>query len=222
MATDPDDCCAVDSRIGKHFDKRLAELTADGELPEMVDVSAMLLGLLEDDVATREPTVLELGSGSGALSVALLTEGAARVDGVDLSPDAVAAAERRAADAGVAEAAHFIVGDGALVEHTQHDWVVIDRVICCYPNPDALVGAALRAAGSRVAFSVPIWRGWKGWINRLGWALENIPSRLFGRACPTFVHDISRVERTLAAAGFSRTATDTLGLWYAAVWDRSA
>jgi 2-polyprenyl-3-methyl-5-hydroxy-6-metoxy-1,4-benzoquinol methylase len=215
------DCCAVDPRIASHFDKRLAEQTADGELPEMVDVSAMLLRLVSGDVAERRPSVLELGCGSGALSVALAQRGAARVDGVDLSPDAIAAAGRRATEAGVADAASFVVGDGALVEHAPHDWVVMDRVICCYPDPDGLLEAAARAAVTRVAFSAPIWRGWRGWVNRAGWGLENIPARLFKRACPTFVHDISRLERRLAAAGFARTASDTLGLWYAAVWERS-
>ena len=214
------DCCSVDPRIASHFDKRLAEQTVAGELPEMVDVSTMLLGLLADDLAAEHPGVLELGCGSGALSVALLEGGAGRVDGVDLSPDAIAAAGRRAADAGMAASASFTVGDGALLEHAAHDWVVLDRVVCCYPNPDRLIESAIAAARGRVAFSAPIWRGWRGWVNRIGWAFENIPARLFKRACPTFVHDIGRLERVLHAAGFRRTATATLGLWYAAVWDK--
>ena len=218
-----DDCCAaeVDPRIGRHFDKRLAELTADGQLPDMIDVSAMLLELL-DDADDRTPSVLELGCGSGALSVALLERGAARVDGVDLSADMVAAARRRADEAGVTDRASFTLGDGALVELAAHDWVILDRAICCYPNVERLLGNALSAARSRVAFTVPTSRGWRGLINRVAWRIENIPTWLRGNSCPTFVHDQGRIDTILGRAGFERAGEARLGLWYGAVWERRA
>jgi predicted TPR repeat methyltransferase len=213
------DCCAVDPRIAEHFDNRLAELTVDGELPEMVDVSAVLLDLLSD-AAERTPTIVELGCGSGALSVALIERGAARVDGIDLSPEMVAAARQRATDAGVAEATTFTLGDGAQIPLERHDWVVLDRVICCYPNLTALLDNATAAAGERIAFSVPTSRGWRGLINRFMWRIENIPVRLGRGGCPGYVHDIRRIEDRLRAAGFRPGAEDRIGLWHTAVWER--
>jgi magnesium-protoporphyrin O-methyltransferase len=198
----------------------MRERAAAGALPEMVAVSRRLLELLEDVGATR-PTVLELGSGSGALSVALLERGAAAADGIDLSPESVATAQRRAATAGVAERASFVVGDGAQVPLTTHDWVVIDRVICCYPHMDRLLGNAIGAARRRVAFSVPVSYGWRGLITRAIETIENATNRVRGRPCPGYVHDIRRIEARLAAAGFSRSLHARVGLWYAAVWDRA-
>ncbi len=219
------DCCrpsaAVDPRIARHFDHRLTEQTVDGELPELIDVSAMLLGLM-GDVAAAAPTVLELGCGSGALSVELCRRGAQRVDGIDLSPAMIAAAGERAEESGVSERASFTVGDGALVSVAPRDWVVLDRVLCCYPNLDALLSNALAAAPSRVLFSVPTSRGWRGLFNRLAWFVADVPARVRRNSCPTFVHDIGRIEGRLRAAGFARRAEARLGLWYAAAWDGPA
>jgi magnesium-protoporphyrin O-methyltransferase len=216
------DCCEVDPRISRHFNGRIAELTSDGDLPEMVDVSRMLLGLLAGDVESRRPTLLELGCGSGALMTELVSRGAERADGVDLSPDMVGAARRRAEEAGVTGRVFFTLGDGAVVDVEPHDWVVMDRVICCYPAVERLLANATRAATERVAFTVPTSRGWRGLINKVMWRFENVPL-LFGRpGCPGYVHDLGRIERTLAAAGFALHAEDRLGLWHAAVWDRTA
>ena len=215
------DCCEADTRIGRHFDARIADLMVDGELPPMVDVSEMLLGLLSD-VGVVAPTVLELGCGSAALMTELVRRGAASADGVDLSPDMIDAARRRAAEADVADRSSFVLGDGALIPLEAHDWVVLDRVICCYPNVESLLANATRAATRRVAFSVPNSRGLRGLINKIGWFIDDIPTRLRGSGCPTFVHSINRIERILVRAGFTRSRDARLGLWYAAVWERTS
>jgi ubiquinone/menaquinone biosynthesis C-methylase UbiE len=84
-------------------------------------VASLLGGLYErvgDEVATSLPTgtVLEVGSGLGRLAV-LLTQRAPdlSVTGVDISPEMVEHAARRAAGAGLGERARFKVGNvGAL------------------------------------------------------------------------------------------------------------
>ena len=214
------DCCVTDARIARHFDVRIAELTTDTDFPEMVDVSAMLLALLEGDAALTAPTVLELGCGSGALTVALLKRGAARARGVDLSPGMLSVAVKRAEQADVGDRAAFSVADGALAEVDPADWVIMDRVICCYPDVDALLAQATRAARHRIAFTCPTTRGWRGLINRLLWPLENLSMLVSRSGCPVFVHSLDRIERRLSEAGFTQVAQDRLGLWHAAVWDR--
>ena len=94
-------------------------------------------------------------SGTGGVSVALLEMGASRVKGVDLSPASVDLARRRAAAAGFAEQATFEVGQGAAVRDERHDWVILDRVLCCDGHPDRMLDAVVGAAQQRVALSVP-------------------------------------------------------------------
>jgi magnesium-protoporphyrin O-methyltransferase len=196
--------------------------TEDGTvLPSMVAVSERLLAQL-DDVADARPTILELGCGSAALLVTLLTRGASAADGVDLSPEAIATAQRRAADAGVAERAHFEIADGARVTHAAHDWVLLDRAICCYPDMPRLIGAALSAKPARVAFSVPTSRGVRGLANKIMWGFESLLTRVRKDDCPGYVHSVDDIERRLAAEGFHRRSSDSTLLWYTAVWDRPA
>ena len=212
--------CPADPRIARHFDERMGRVAVAGELPEMVDVSRGLLELLAD-VGELRPTVLELGSGSGALTVALLERGAARAVGVDLSAESVATARRRADQAGVGSRASFEVGDGAQVALEEHDWVVLDRVICCYAHVDPLLANSIAAAGRRYAFSVPHVGGWRGLVNRLIFIAERATDRLRRRPpCPGYMHSIGKIERRLAKAGFRPLRRRTAGLWYAAVFER--
>ncbi len=220
---DADDCCAsvADPRIARHFDGDMVRHRGAGTLPEMVHTSRKLLELLSDVTALR-PSVLELGAGSGALSVALLERGASRTDAVDLSPASVELARQRAEAAGVADRAAFSVGDGSVAALEPHDWVVLDRVICCYEHVDRLLANALGAARQRLAMSVPLSTGWRSVITKAIVTVENATNRLRGRPCPGFVHSVPMIERRLAAAGFSRVSVARVELWHVAVYERSS
>lgn len=212
-------CCApADPRIARRFDAIAGDWADAAEFPEMVDVSAGLLDLLRD-APTRRPTVLELGSGTGGLSVALLEMGAEHVTGIDLSPSSVALAERRAAAAGFADQATFQTGDAVDADVSPHDWVVLDRVICCFGDPDRLVAAAAAAARERIGLTAPESRGWRGLVNRPLWAAENLWDLVRG-GCRGYVHDLRRVERRLAEAGFLPATRICVGLWHVAVYER--
>jgi SAM-dependent methyltransferase len=231
VSTDPDrpaaaggasDCCrpSADPRIARHFDAKMAELATRAAMPPMRDVSRGLLDALSFELAEHEPSLLEVGCGSGALTVALLEHGATTATGVDLSPASLEAARRRAAAAGMSERTRFEVGDGASIGLSPHDWVVLDRVLCCYADLDRLLRNSMVAARRRFAFSVPISSGWRGLVNRAIVSMENATNSLRGRPCPGFVHDVRRIEARLGAAGFHKTRTARQGLWYVAVFDR--
>jgi magnesium-protoporphyrin O-methyltransferase len=211
---------AVDPRIARRFDLRAGEWSNAPSLPEMVDVSAGLLAAL-DDVAALHPSVLELGCGTGALSVALLERGAARTTGVDLSEASLRLARRRADEAGVGELATFSQGNAAAAAVEAHDWVILDRVVCCFEDADALVAAAIRAARQRIAISVPESRGWRGLLNRLIWGAKSRWDEIHG-GCRGYVHDLTRIEAALAAAGFHAVGPSSrhIGRWCIGVYQR--
>jgi SAM-dependent methyltransferase len=221
---DSGDCCppaAHQSRIAKYFDGKTSDALGAGALPAMADVSADLLAELEADVGDEQPTVLELGCGSGALLVALLEQGASSATGIDLSPVAIDTARRRAAEAGLeAGRAMFSVGDAAHAQLEAHGWVVLDRAICCYGDAGQLMLNAVGAATQRLAYSVPESRGLRGLVNRVMWSFDNVWGRLRPPYVQGFVHDVRSIDRLLQAADFRLLRERRAGLWRVAVFAR--
>lgn len=172
------------------------------------------------DAPLVRPAVLEIGSGTGGVGVALLEMGATRVHGIDLSSASVDLARRRAAAAGFEARATFEVGEGTRIGDRSVDWVIMDRVLCCDRRAQEMLGVAMRVAARRIALSVPDSRGWRGLLNRPMWAAENVWDRFRG-GCRGYVHDLRRIERTLGAEGFRRSGSVHVGLWHVGVYDRA-
>ncbi len=72
--------------------------------------TSLCLGLLEKYVE-KGSSVLDIGSGSGILSIASVLLGAERADGVDIDPTAVKVAKENAELNGVDKSVNYIVGD---------------------------------------------------------------------------------------------------------------
>lgn len=214
------DCeCPADPRIARYFDRRSLTRRASGNRYAMGNVSqALLAALLRAGPAGR--SVLELGCGPGALLTELLAAGASRATGLDLSAEAIEEARRRAAEAGVADRASLSVGDAARARLEAHDWVILDKVICCYPDADALLANSIPAARRLYAFAVPASDGWRGVLARIEEWLEGVTNALRGRPCPGYVHDVAAIERRLTDGGFRPAYRGTTWLWHIAVFVR--
>jgi SAM-dependent methyltransferase len=213
--------CPADSRIARHFDAKVAERLAKCQDPGLVAVSQRLRdALLSLDPTDR--TVIELGCGRGGLLLRLVQAGAARATGLDLSPTSIEAARNRFEQAQLSERADLSVGDAARVPLEPHDWVILDRVMCCYPDVEGLLANTLPAARQIYAFTVPTSRGWRGVAARLEEWFENAWNTLRGRPCPGYVHDLDLIEERLAVAGFQLRHRDRQRLWHIAIYERSA
>ena len=77
------------------------------------DTETLVLGALDRLKGLADPAVLDLGTGSGCVAVAVARWGkpAPRVVAVDVSPDALAVAGRNATKNGVGDRVTFLVGD---------------------------------------------------------------------------------------------------------------
>lgn len=205
------------ANIGAHFDAKIRR-SGPGSAPVALhQTTQALIDLLGDPTGQ---SVLELGCGWGGLMLELLRAGAAHATGVELSAASIEQARARFEAAGLAARSSLRVGDGATAPLEPHDWVVLDRVICCYPDAAGLLANSMPATRRLFAFSVPNSRGLHGLAARTSRLLDNSWNLLMRRPCTTFVHDLGSIERTLRAAGFSRRAQATRGLWYIAVYER--
>jgi SAM-dependent methyltransferase len=217
-----EDCgCPADPRIARFFDALTAERLAKPKEPGPSAVTQRLGEALVSMDPTGK-TVLELGCGRGLLLLALAQAGAAHVTGVDLSPVSIDAARNRLDAAYLSERVDLSVGDGALVLLEPHDWVILDRVICCYPDVERLLANTLPAARQIYAFTTLTSRGWLGVIARVGEWFEDHWNDLRGRPCPGYVHSLDLIEERLASAGFELRHRDRKRQWHIAVYERSA
>jgi SAM-dependent methyltransferase len=191
--------------------------------PTAAKVTASLLDAITEAGVT-ERTVLDVGCGIGDLAIEIVARGAASGTGYDLSPKAIDEARRLAASRGVGERMRFEVGDGAQLDLPAADIVVINRVVCCYPDTENLLDHTLGAARGVFAITAPVSSGPIGWWNRLWSALENVGYRLR----PTkydgfrvFIHDLDRIDERIRAAGFRRTRHEHRRIvWDLAVYTR--
>jgi magnesium-protoporphyrin O-methyltransferase len=140
---------------------------------------------------------------------------------VDLSAASIDAARDRFAQAQLSDRVRLSVGDAARVPLESQDWVILDRVMCCYPDIERLLANTLPAARRLYAFTVPSSRGWRGVLARLDEWVENAWNSLRGRPCPGYVHDLDLIESRLASAGFQLRHRDHQRLWHVAIYERS-
>lgn len=144
-------------------------------------------------------TVLDVGGGIGAIELELLAGGATHATNVELSggyEEAAAAllAERGFSDRVDRRVADF-VAESASVE--PHDLVVMHRVVCCYPDVDALVGAAAERARTRLVLTYPQVR----LPIRLGLRAVNLWLRVSGCGFRTYLHPVARIVGAAEAHG---------------------
>lgn len=185
--------------------------------PTAAKVTASLLdAITETGVAHR--TVLDVGCGIGDLAIEAVARGAASGIGFDLSPKAIERAHELAELRGVGDRMTFRVGDGSKLDLPPSDIVVINRVVCCYPDIHNLLERTLGAARTVFAVTAPVSGGVTGWLNRSWNRVWNTwyrvrPSKYGGFR--TFVHDLDRIDERIRAAGFRRVRHEHRRL----VWD---
>ncbi len=162
--------------------------------------------------------VLEIGSGVGNLHQHLLQRGAATAAGVDLAPKMIEEAEALARARGLAERTRYRVGDFVELADTFEvaDVVILDRVICCYPDAERLVKASLAKAGRVYAYTIPRDR----WYTRLGVAASALMFRLIRSDFRPYVHDPGQIEAWVSAAGFGKRYENRTFIWLTSVYAR--
>ena len=96
------------------------------------------------------------------------------------------------------------------------DVVTLNRVVCCYPDGEALLVAAATRTRQVLAFSYPRYR----WYVRTLFALVNFWMRLTGKKFRAFVHAPESMAAVLQSSGMARdTQRETL-LWMLDLYHR--
>ncbi len=215
MDQEPAHCC-FDDWASRNASRARRKETVAG-------VTAPLLAGLEA-AGLRGRSILDVGCGVGDLALAALAHGAALATGMDLGAGAIAQARLLAEDRGLGDRAVFMVGDGAEAPLPRSDVVVLNRVICCYPDARGLLENTLGAAAGVYGFSVPASRGLAGGLVRLETRFANAWYRLRRAKYAgfrVFVHDVEEIDRRVREAGFAPVRRQRHRLvWDLAVYTR--
>lgn len=163
-------------------------------------------------------SVLEVGCGIGAVTTTLLARGAAKGSYVDLSHDYLRTAKELAQRAGVDGRAAFYRLDFAkeAAAVTPADIVIADRVVCCYPDAERLVGAVAEQSRALLVFSYPR----PFWLSRLLRRLLNLAMRLWGKDYRFFLHDPKGLLQAATRSGHRLREHHALGFWQIVVFER--
>jgi len=210
-------CCSHARSAGRFFSffarryrKRLASKGLD-------PIERTLLGNLER-AGFENAAILEIGCGVGYLHQVMLERGAARAYGVDLAPRMLDEARALARERGLADRVRYREGDfmDLAPEVAPYEVTLLDRVICCYPDAEGLLGRTLERTERMLGLVYPRNR----WFTRLGAGLTGLALRFAGSDFRPYVHDPERVRDVIGAAGFEQISAAENAVWQAEVWVR--
>jgi len=205
-------CCARDYE--KVFGRKTAARDARRFRRRGLRGSAKTLAELAGDV--HGATVLEVGGGVGAIEIALLEKGATRATNVELAATYEDAARGLLAERGLTDRVERRVGDFVVEAYALpvHDVVVMHRVVCCYPDVNALVGAGADHARRRMVLTFPQERR----LVRAVLSIVNAVMRLTGSTFQVYVHPLDRIAAAAGARGLGLVERRRSGY----VWETAA
>jgi magnesium-protoporphyrin O-methyltransferase len=211
------DCC-IPRGYEKMFGERSARKDARRYRRKGLDPTAeQIVGWLQSR-GVEGTSVLEIGGGAGAIEVELLKSGAARAVNVELSPYYEETAKELWAAAGVEERAEYhvanVAANGREIEPA--DAVVMHRVVCCYPDYDALVGAAAERARTYLVMSFPRER----MLIRVGLGAINLIARALRWEYRSFVHPVADLLAAAERRGLRRVHEQQGLIWQIAALER--
>ncbi len=216
----PCSCCSP-AAYSELFDEKQARKDARRYRRKGLDKAArrIVWCLTRGDVAGD--SVLEVGGGIGAIHLELLKAGAGRATNVELSPAYDSVARELLAEQKLEESVERRTGDFVELadELEPAADVILHRVVCCYPDVDALVGAASGRARRRLVLTYPPDIALARVIN----AGSNLYMRLRGSDFRSYVWPVAAIARAAEAQGFVRVAEDRASLaWRMLVFERRA
>jgi hypothetical protein len=210
-------CCQCQG-IEQLFGKREAMRSLRAYVRRGLDKTTRLLveALRAEEI--EGATLLDIGGGVGALQLELLSAGLGSATDVDASGAYLEVAREEAQRRGYGDRVTYYHGD--FVELAQKiesaDIVTLDRVVCCYHDMPALVGASAVRARRLYGLVYPrdVW-----WV-RIYSALENAVMWVRRHPYRSFVHPARSVDAVVKSAGLERQFFRRDAFWQVVVYAR--
>jgi 2-polyprenyl-3-methyl-5-hydroxy-6-metoxy-1,4-benzoquinol methylase len=211
--------CCDRGRYGKLFNERFARRIARRYRKRGLDGPSERMADFLRARGLEGATVLEIGGGVGQVQLELLKAGAARSVNLELSEEYEAEARRLAEENGMGDRIdrrfHDIATEPEAVEPA--DVVVLNRVVCCYPDYELLLGAAADHARRLLVFSYPP----RNALSRAIVSFTNALQALRGSDFRAFTHPPAAMLSVLDRRGLRRTYEHHGLVWQIAGLERA-
>lgn len=209
------DCCTPEG-YRRIFSEKNARGDAKGYRKNGLDKTSQRIFDLLKARGVEGATVLEVGGGIGAIQIELLKAGAAKAVSIELTPTYEEVAKELVREAGLEDRVERRVMDfanaGDAVEAA--DIVILNRVICCYPDMPKLAGAAADHTKRLLVMSFP--REWTS----VGIGIANFGMWALRQGFHIFVHPHKQIAETAAQHGLKRTTTEPGFIWQVAAFQK--
>ena len=161
---------------------------------------------------------LDVGGGIGVIDHELLKTRASRAVLVEASPAYLEVAREEAREADLLDRLEIVAGD--FVRHAGDidaaDIVTLDRVVCCFPDADALVSASAAHARKLYGLVLPRDRWYVRWALRL----DNVRWWLKRSAYRAHAHADGRIDELAMARGLRPRSEAFTLLWRVVLYTR--
>jgi 2-polyprenyl-3-methyl-5-hydroxy-6-metoxy-1,4-benzoquinol methylase len=213
-------CCNQCQGIEDLFNKQIAERDLrDYQHNGPSKQTRMLLKILYE-AGVQGLTLLDIGGGIGVIQHELMKNGLGATVDVDASAAYLATAKEEAARQGYRERAQYYHGNfiDLAPQLEDADIVTLDRVICCFPDMQAMV--SLSAARAKKLYALVYPRD--SWWMRLGGRIGNWVLSLTRSKYQFFIHSAHEVDQLIRANGLQPRFQRNSGMfWQVAVYSRA-
>ena len=209
-------CCATEgtdkffSRQARRFARRFRRRGLDK--PSRLIVK----GLLSRGIAGK--SLLDIGCGVGGLHLTLLQKGASYAQGVELAEGMLNAARLLAEELGFKERVRYQKGDFVSMDGdvAPADVVVLDKVICCYPDFEDLIVKSTGKARSLYAVSYPR----DAFFPRLGFRSGALLGKILKWSFSPYYHDPVLIDGAIRGCGLKEVFSEKTFVWKVKVFTR--
>lgn len=210
-------CCGPDDgRYSEVFDERFASGMARRYRRRGLSAPERRIVEVLSELGLERASVLEVGGGVGGIQLALLARGASETVNLELSDAYEDQADELMRQAGIDGRVTRMVGVNLAEsghEIAPADYVVLHRVVCCYPDFERLLGSAADHARRALVFSHPP----RTWFTRASVSIGNTRMALLGRRYRGFVHAPDEMLAVLRTHGLTLRSHERSARWRIAV-----
>ncbi len=202
-------CCSVEG-TNRYFSKSAAVYEKKFKSGGLDRVQRLIFkGLSEAGV--EGTTLLDIGCGVGNLHLTLLKEGAKTAVGVEASEGMIAHARAIARDLGLSERVDYKLGDFVNLAGVvaSSDIVLLDKVVCCYEEPERLIAASTARCKQLYVVSYPR----DSFLGRVAMGIPALLGRVLRWSFHPYYHPPALLKRAIIGEGFAEIYSAVTWIW---------